>query len=391
MHENLLIIHGGAPTAVMNASLYGVIKQAKDSGVCRHVYAARGGTQAVLTEDFIDLLTIDEQTIAQLPHTPASWIGTSRFHVSDDDYAKMVEVLLECNITGVFFNGGNGSMDACGKLARAIKAHPIARSKGIRVVGIPKTIDNDLAITDHAPGFGSAARYLASSVQELSQDVASLPIHVCIIESMGRNAGWLTAAAALAKTEERVGPHLIYVPEVAFDEERFLDEARSLYEKHGGVVVVASEGLRTTEGSPIVKPIFQVGRSVYYGDVSAHLCNLVIQKLGIKARSEKPGILGRCSIAFQSEVDRDEAILAGREAVKALLEGKSEVMVGFERINSEPYLCKTILIPLEQVMLHERTLPIQYVRDAGKIDEAYLAWCKPLIGSPLASFPKREV
>uniref|UniRef100_UPI002626618D 6-phosphofructokinase n=1 Tax=uncultured Sphaerochaeta sp. TaxID=886478 RepID=UPI002626618D len=198
MHENLLIVHGGAPSAVMNASLYGVIAQAKDSGVCRHVYAARGGTQAVLTEDFIDLLAIDEQTIAQLPHTPASWIGTSRFHVRDEDYAKMVEVMLAYDITGVFFNGGNGSMDACGKLARSVKAHPQAREKGIRIVGIPKTIDNDLAITDHAPGFGSAARYLASSVQELSQDVASLPIHVCIIESMGRNAGWLTAAAALA-------------------------------------------------------------------------------------------------------------------------------------------------------------------------------------------------
>lgn len=391
MHENLLVIHGGAPTAVMNASLYGVIAQAKASHVCRHVYAARGGTQAVLTKDFIDLLAVSEEKIAQLPHTPASWIGTSRFHVSDENYAAMVEVLLECDITGVFFNGGNGSMDACGKLARAIKAHPIAHGKGIRVVGIPKTIDNDLAITDHAPGFGSAARYLASSVQELSQDVASLPIHVCIIESMGRNAGWLTAAAALAKTEEAVGPHLIYVPEVAFNEEQFLDEAKSLYDAHKGVVVVASEGLRTKEGVPIVKPIFQTGRSVYYGDVSAHLCNLVIQRLGIKARSEKPGILGRCSIAFQSDVDRDEAILAGREAVKALLEGKSEVMVGFERISSEPYLCKTILIPLEEVMLHERTLPSRYLSDTGKIDDAYLSWCRPLIGSPLASFPAREV
>ncbi len=391
MHENILVIHGGAPTAVMNASLYGVIKEARDSGVCRHVYAARGGTQAVLTQDFIDLTTIDEQTVAQLPFTPASWIGTSRFHVSDEQYAAMVEVLLAYHITGVFFNGGNGSMDACGKLSRAIQAHPVAKHKGICVIGIPKTIDNDLAVTDHAPGFGSAARYLASSVQELSQDVASLPIHVCIIESMGRNAGWLTAAAALAKGEESVGPHLIYVPELPFDEQQFLDDAKSLYEKHGGVVVVASEGLRTKTGEPIVKPIFQVGRSVYYGDVSAHLCNLVIQKLGIKARSEKPGILGRCSIAFQSDVDREEAILVGKEAVKAMLEGRSEVMVGFERISNEPYLCKTILIPLEEVMLHERILPARYIRNAGKIEASFLSWCKPLLGSSLACFPERGV
>ncbi|NCC64903.1 MAG: diphosphate--fructose-6-phosphate 1-phosphotransferase, partial [Spirochaetia bacterium] len=362
MSENILIIHGGAPTAVMNASLYGVVKEARESKLFDHIYAAKGGAEAVLQERFVDLSQITEEVLQQLPHTPASWIGTSRFHISEQNYHKMVEVLLKYEITAVLFNGGNGSMDACGKLARAIVDHPIAKKRDIKVVGIPKTMDNDLAVTDHSPGFGSAARYLAASVAELSQDLASLPIHVCVLECMGRNAGWLTASAALAKTEETLGPHLIYVPEVPFHEEKFLDEAKSLYERYGGVLVVASEGLKNEQGKPIVEPIFEVGRSVYYGDVSSHLANLVIKRLGIKARSEKPGILGRCSIAFQSETDREEAILVGREAVKAVLNNKSQVMVGLRRLGDKPYLVEPFLIPLEQVMLHERTLPLSYLK-----------------------------
>lgn len=387
MHENLLIVHGGAPTAVMNASLYGAIDEAIACGQFTHIWGARGGTEAVLRQDFIDLSRMDRETLELLPYTPASWIGTSRYHVEPEGYQTMVEVLLERSITVVFFNGGNGSMDACGKLSKAIQAHPIARNRGIRVIGIPKTIDNDLAVTDHAPGFGSAARYLASSVRELALDVASLPIHVCIIESMGRNAGWLTASAALAGQGDGLGPHLIYVPEVAFEEEQFLDEAQTLYRQHGGVVVVASEGLRTKQGSPIVPPIFQVGRSTYYGDVSSYLCNLVIQKLGIKARSEKPGILGRCSIAYQSDTDREEAILAGREAVRSALHGISGIMIGFARVHDEPYQVEVIHIPLERVMLDERSLPLGYLEPSQtRLNQSFLKWCKPLLGSDLPTF-----
>ena len=282
-------------------------------------------------------------------------------------------------------------MDACGKLASTVAAHPVARQRNIRVIGIPKTMDNDLAVTDHSPGFGSAARYLAASVAELSQDLASLPIHVCVLECMGRNAGWLTASAALAKTENALGPHLIYVPEVPFNQEQFLDEAKSLYARYGGVLVVASEGLKDDSGKPIVAPIFEVGRSVYYGDVSAHLANLVIKQLGIKARSEKPGILGRCSIAFQSETDRDEAILVGREAVKAVLNNQNQVMVGLRRLGNDPYRCEPFLIPLQDVMLHERTLPLSYLQEKQTdVTQEYLSWCRPLIGGALRSFPPRR-
>ena len=399
MKDNMLIVHGGAPTAVMNASLYGAITAAQKSGVVDSIYGARGGSRSLLTGDYIDLSALSREALEKLPYTPASFIGTSRFPV-DNDYAAIADKLVEQDIRYLLFNGGNGSMDTCGKIAAAIARR--APGKGIRVVGIPKTIDNDIAVTDHAPGFGSAARYLAASVSELAQDVASLPIHICIVESMGRNSGWLTAAAALAKTagrseasfseQSQLGPHLIYVPEVPFDEEEFLDEAKTLYDRYGGVVVVASEGLKTGDGKPIVPPLFQTGRSVYYGDVSAHLCATVIRKLGIKARSEKPGILGRCSIAHQSALDRDEAILAGAEAVKAALSGQTAVMVGFRRISSKPYRCETFLIPIEEVMLHERTLPLEYLNpEKNGVNGNFLEWCGPLIGGPLADFARRPV
>ncbi|GAB1483100.1 6-phosphofructokinase [Treponema sp.] len=382
MHKgNMLIVHGGAPTAVMNASLFGAIKAAQKSGSVAKIYGARNGLGALLQDDFINLSKLPDETLNKLPHTPASFIGTSRYPVSGEGYDKIVDKLVEHDIEFLLFNGGNGSMDACGKIVAALQRN--SKAKGIRVIGIPKTMDNDIAVTDHSPGFGSAARYLAASVQELSRDLAALPIHVCIVESMGRNSGWLTAAAALADR----GPHLIYVPELLFDEDSFLEKAKSLYEQFGGVLVVASEGLKGLDGATLVPPIFQVGRSVYYGDVSAHLCNLVIKKLGIKARSEKPGILGRCSIAHQSVVDRDEAILAGTEAAKAALGGQTGAMVGFKRISDKPYLAETFLIPVEEVMLHEKVLPKRYLCSEGKgITQEYIDWCRPLIGGELADF-----
>ena len=298
---NMLIVHGGAPTAVINASLYGAVTEAKKSGCVDHIYGAAGGSGSIVSGNYIDLGNLSDEILDRLPYTPGSAIGTSRTPLVEKDYEAIVAALKAHNIKWLLFNGGNGSMDACGKIASR------TGTAGISVVGIPKTIDNDIAVTDHAPGFGSAARYLAASVREVCYDVASLPIHVCVIEAMGRNAGWLTAAACLATDKGVPGPQLILVPEKPFDQDEFLDTISSMHKKYGGVVVVASEGLKDVTGTPIVPPIFQVGRSVYYGDVSAHLCNTIIQKLGIKARSEKPGILGRASIAWQSSIDPNQA------------------------------------------------------------------------------------
>ena len=384
MKGNVLLVHGGAPTAVINASLYGAVTEAKKYAEVDHIYAAIGGSGAVIREQFLDMKTVSDERLELLLSTPASAIGTSRDHLEPEDYEVIARVIQKHDIKYVFFNGGNGSMDACGKVYKACQALGLT---DVRVVGIPKTIDNDIAVTDHAPGFGSAARYIAATVSEVSQDVRALPIHVSVVEAMGRNAGWIAAASALARSGNGDGPDLIYLPERPFIEEEFLADVKVLVEKKGGVVVVASEGLTDPEGKPIVEPIFQVGRATYYGDVSAHLANLVIKKLGYKARSEKPGICGRASIAFQSSVDRDEAVIAGAEAVKAAMEGQTGVMIGFERLPGAEYKVKPIRIPIEQVMLTERTMPAEFINERGNdVTDAFVEWCRPLIGEPLRPF-----
>ena len=381
--SNALIVHGGAPTAVINASLYGAVTEARKHPEIEHFYAAIGGSGAVLKEHFLDLFTAPEEELELLLHTPGSAIGTSRDPLETEDYDQMARVIARHNIRYVFFTGGNGSMDTCGKVYQACCRAGV----DVNVVGIPKTIDNDISVTDHAPGFASAARYIAETTAEISQDVRGLPIHVCVIEAMGRNAGWIAAASALARSGDGDGPDLIYLPEVPFDEDAFLTEVERLHREKGGVVVVASEGLRKADGEPIVEPIFQVGRAVYYGDVSAHLANLVIRKLGIKARSEKPGIAGRASAAYQSRLDRDEAVEAGSTAVRAAVEGKNGVMVGFRRLPGEEYRAETILIPIEEVMLHERTMPKEFIAENGHdVTQAFIDWCRPLLGEPVRKY-----
>ena len=220
----------------------------------------------------------------------------------------------------------------------------------------------------------------------------ALPIHVCILEAMGRNAGWITAASALARKQPGDAPHLIYLPERPFHEDEFLEDVKRLYEEKGGVVVVVSEGLKNELGEPVVPPIFKTERATYYGDVGAFLAELVIRKLGIKARSEKPGICGRASIPWQSPVDRDEAILAGREALKAAMEGKSGVMVGFIRdVEKEEaggvYQMRVETIPIKEVMMYERTIPASYINQRGNdVTDEFIRWCRPLIGPELRDF-----
>lgn len=378
MEENLLVVHGGGPTAVLNASLYGVIKQAMESPVIKKIYGAIGGTEAILAENFLDMKTLPDEKIELLLQTPGTAIGSSRFPLEQEQYESMVSILKKYKIKYVLFNGGNGTMDTCGKLSR------VCKEEGIYVVGIPKTMDNDISIIDHAPGFPSAAKYIATVTKEVGADVKSLPIHVCVIEAMGRNAGWITAASALARKNPGDAPHLIYLPERNFCEEEFLEDVKRLYDELGGVVVVVSEGLRNEKGESIVPPIFKTDRAVYYGDVSAYLAELVIKKLGIKARSEKPGLCGRASIALSSEVDRKEAVLVGREAVKAALAGASGVMVGIKRKEGTEYEIETPLIPVEEVMLHERVMPDEYINERGNdITEKFVNWCWPLIDGEL--------
>ena len=380
MGDNILIVHGGGPTSVINASLYGAVKEAKKYKEIDHIYAARNGTGGLMREELIELEKVPDEKLELLLNTPGSAIGTSRDQIEQAEYDRMIEVLLKKNIKYVLFNGGNGSMDTCGKLYKNCQA----RGLDIRVMGIPKTHDNDIAITDHSPGYGSIARYMAQSVKEVAADVKGLPIHVVVVEALGRNAGWTTAASALADDGDGVGPDLIYLPERPFDEEKFLDDVKKLLEKKSGIVVVASEGLRDKGGKPIVEPIFQVGRATYFGDVSQHLANLVIKKLGYKARGEKPGLVGRAAAHEQSPVDREEAVLAGKMACEAIMNGESGKMVAFERVSTEPYVMKPFLVDIDKVMMYERTMPDEFINEEGNgVTEAFKEWCRPLIGGEL--------
>lgn len=379
MAENLLIVHGGGPTAVMNGSLYGAIKEAKKSDKIGHIYGANNGTGGFLKKDFLELENVPEEKLKLLLQTPGTAIGTSRDPIEQEHYAKMADILEEENIKYVLFNGGNGTMDTCGKLHKTCQK----RGLDVKVMGIPKTTDNDIAVTDHSPGFGSAARYMAACTQELAADVRSLPIHVVVMEASGRNAGWITASSALAG-EKGYAPDLIYLPERAFDEDKFIEDVKKLLEKKSGILVVASEGLTDKEGKPIVKPVFKTERATYFGDVSSHLANLVIQKLGYKARGEKPGLLGRASIFMQSQVDIEEAQMAGELACRAALDGESGKMVAFSRVSENPYEMKPFLVDIDEVMMYERKMPDEFINEEGNgVTQAFLDWCRPLIGEEL--------
>ena len=379
MAENLLIVHGGGPTAVMNGSLYGAIKEAKKSDEIGHIYGANNGTGGFLKKDFLELENVPEEKLKLLLQTPGTAIGTSRDPIEQEHYEKMADILEEENIKYVLFNGGNGTMDTCGKLHKTCQK----RGLDVKVMGIPKTTDNDIAVTDHSPGFGSAARYMAACTQELAADVRSLPIHVVVMEASGRNAGWITASSALAG-EKGYAPDLIYLPERAFDEDKFIEDVKKLLEKKSGILVVASEGLTDKEVKPIVKPVFKTERATYFGDVSSHLANLVIQKLGYKARGEKPGLLGRASIFMQSQVDIEEAQMAGELACRAALDGESGKMVAFSRVSENPYEMKPFLVDIDEVMMYERKMPDEFINEEGNgVTQAFLDWCRPLIGEEL--------
>jgi len=371
LKNNLLIVHGGGPTAVINASLYGVICEAKRHPEIGKIYGAHFGCKGLLNEDFIDLNDIPESKLKLLLVTPASAIGTSRQPLKADDYVKIVQILKKHNIGYVLFNGGNGTMDTCGKLYNSCK------DSRISVAGIPKTVDNDICCLDHCPGYASAAKYLIESIQELAQDLKSMPNHVCIVETMGRNTGWLTASTALARNKIGDAPHLLYYPEVAFDSDRFLNDVKSKYDLLGGVIVVVSEGLKTKDGAPLLTPTFQNGRAVTFGSIAAYLSQLIIERLSIKARYEKPGILGRCSIAFQSQNDREEARALGEVAVKLMVDGKSGFMVG---ISCNETSSSIIDIPLSSVMLTEKALPPQFIADIGNdVTDDFITWAKAFI------------
>ena len=372
---NMLIAHGGGPTPVINSSLLGAVREAKKHPEIETIYGARFGAEGILAGDLIDLGAVPDETLGLLARTPASAIGSCRRKLTDADYPAVLECFKKFNIRYFFYNGGNDSMDTCNKV------YQLAVKSGyeLRVIGIPKTMDNDLAVTDHCPGFGSAAKYAAASALEIAQDAAALPIHVVVMEMMGRNAGWITAASALF-TGLMPCEHLVYLPETDFDKDEFLAAVKEKWAKGRGLLVTVSEGIHYAGGAPVADSgiVDGFGHKVP-GGAAQTLSDMIMNETGIKSRSEKPGLLGRTSVALMSEIDRDEAELAGATAVKSAVEGQTGYMVGFRTERKPEYKSETILVPLEQVANAEKTFPLEWITPGGVTDE-FRDYCLPLIG-----------
>ncbi|NLD71088.1 MAG: 6-phosphofructokinase [Chloroflexi bacterium] len=388
---NIVVGQSGGPTAVINNSLVGVIHEAMQHEEFGEILGMSHGIAGILNEELVDLRRESAETLALLRDTPASALGTVRYKVSDADYERILNVFRTYDVRYFFYIGGNDSMDT------AHQMHALAASRGyeLHAIGVPKTVDNDLAETDHCPGFGSAARFVATAIRDTGYDTVAMgdssPIK--FMEIMGRNAGWLTASAALAKEEPDDAPHLVYVPEHGVTLEQILGDIQGVYDRLGHCVVAVSEGLADPEGNPLAHrsdsgevDAFGHGR---LGGVVEFLDEAVSQSLGLRARFDKPGYLQRSFAWLQSSVDREEAYEVGRAAVRAALAGESDKMITLVREPGPTYRCTMGLADLEQVANHEHILPADYINETGNgVTDGFLAYARPLIGGPLPPYAK---
>ena len=382
---NLIVAQGGGPTMATNSSLCGVVEQALDEDAIGEIYGARYGLEGALHADLVDLRAEPRDTLEAVARAPGAALGSSRARLTEEDYERVLETFEDYSVQYFLYIGGNGSMAACQKLHK----RAADTETDVQVIGIPQTVDNDLLGTDHCPGYGSAARYYAASVAELGRDVESLPTPVSIFETMGRGAGWLAAATALAKSRERPraaqAPHLIYVPEQPPARERFLNDVQRVYDDRGWVVATVSEGVvesLSLNCTPEATPD-DFGRGVP-GGAAAALAGLVGDELRLRARSEKPGLCGRASVAHASLVDQREARALGRAGVRRIAAGERGVMVTLRREGGPKYGCAIEGAPLGEVAGAERTLPDRFVNEAGNgVTPAFHDYAAPLIGPPL--------
>lgn len=382
MGMNILVAHGGGPTAVINTSLQGVAEAARASGKVDKIYAARFGAEGILKGDFIDLTDVPAEVIARLQNTPASAIGSCRRKLTEADYPTVLEILKKFEINAFFYNGGNDSMDTCNKV------NELAIKEGLElsVIGIPKTMDNDLEVTDHCPGFGSAARYAAVSASELALDASGLPIHVVVMELMGRNAGWVTAASAMAKRLTRC-EQLTYLPEVPVDVDKMLADIETCYAKGNGLLVTVSEGICGADGRPLADTGIVDGFGhVVPGGTAQYISDQIIHRLGLKSRAEKPGLLGRCSMPYVSPTDRREAYEVGRYAVESALRGESGQMVAIEAVRRPKYISRLFLTPLSGVANAEKKFPLEWIEDGNQIADAFFDYADPLMGEDFPQY-----
>lgn len=371
MRNHALVAHGGGPTAVINASMAGLIDECRRRGL--GLYGARYGLAGLLRGDLVDLLALDADLVRRIGEAPGSALGSSRLPLADGDYVRLLDVFRRAEIRTFFYTGGNGSMDTALRIARYARgAH-----YDLQVIGIPKTIDNDLCVTDHTPGYASTARFFACAARDVGEDNRSLPAPVCVLETLGRNAGWIVASTSLARRRQDDAPHLIYFPERRLSLDRIAADVERVYTQLGRVVVAVCEGQLDDSGRPFGADVDRAESETQRlaSNLGYTLARLLSAKLGIRARAEKPGLLGRCCGEFATPLDRAEAFACGRAAAVAADEGHTDAMVALRRDSS------TFLTPLETVARVERLLPADWIHpDGHDVLPAFGEYAAPLIG-----------
>ncbi|MCD7729073.1 MAG: 6-phosphofructokinase [Clostridia bacterium] len=390
--KNVIVGQSGGPTAVINSSLLGVFKTAKDRGA-DIVYGMVHGIKGLLDRDIVDMSTQIKNDLDMdlLKRTPSSFLGSCRYKLPDLEgneatYDEIFKILKEYEIYAFFYIGGNDSMDTIKKLSdygEKIKSP-------IRFMGVPKTIDNDLAITDHTPGYGSAAKYIAATTKEIIRDglVYDYPV-VSIIEVMGRNAGWLTAATALSAGEDCESVDMIFLPERVFDLDKFLDKVGELYKQKRSVVIAVSEGVKVADG----RYVCELSDHVDYVDAFGHkqlagtarfLAGKVAEKYGVKTRAIELSSLQRCAAHITSRIDVTEAFNAGGSAVKAAFEGLSGQVITLKRVSEDPYMCITEPADVHFIANVEKKVPDEWINaDGTNIEEPLVHYIRPLIQSEI--------
>jgi len=386
--RNLLVAQSGGPTVAINATLVGVLQGVRASGKVDKVYGAKNGIEGAIKDQLIDLNEIvrDTKSMDTLTYTPSSALGTCRYKMKDwrkdeEPYKKIIETFYKYEIKYFIYIGGNDSMDTVDKLAEYCKLN----KHDFIIMGAPKTVDNDLNLTDHSPGFGSAAKYIATTISELACDIGAYDIPaVTIVEIMGRNAGWLTAAAALSRVNGNPGADLIYLCEKDFDNARFINDVKEKLAQKPGVLVAVSEGVKDSNGAYVSDQISSgavdnFGHKYIAGAARA-LEQLVRNEIGCKVRSIELNLMQRSAAHIASETDIIESLMLGQKALSCALDGETGRMAAIKRLSDMPYRVEFISVPVNEVANHEKIVPMEWITpDGHDVTEELIAYMKPLI------------
>lgn len=387
---NIAVAQSGGPTCAINASLVGVFRQALRTPDIDAVFGSINGIEGIIKDELVDLKLIikTNEDMELLRQTPSTVLGSCRYKLppleeDNEVYSKIHRCFVKHRIQAFFYIGGNDSMDTVVKLSKYLES----KGSDIRVIGIPKTIDNDLPVTDHTPGFGSAAKYVAATVQEIIRDSSVYSIEsVTIVEIMGRHAGWLTGSTCVLRANEEIAPHLIYLPERKFSVHQFIEDVRAMMAKHKAVIVAVSEGVEIPEENCRSGVIDSFGHE-YLSGVGKALENIVRREIGCKVRSIELNVMQRCSSHICSKTDIDEAEAIGAKGVLAALSGETGKTMAFKRISDIPYVVDIVSAPADEVANKEKFFPPEWINEAGNdVTEAAFRYFLPLIQGEVKIF-----